>query len=228
MKEGPELIVIFYITERARAVGEKLLSFYPEASLERFSSEKVKKLWPRARAFVFIMASGIVVRTIAPLLKDKKTDPAVVVMDEKGRFVISLAGGHLGGANSLAQEISSLIGAEPVITTASDVEGLPGLDLWAEAHGLEIEEPSLVPQVMKRFVENGALRVFTEEELPMPEEFIKVSEPRYADIIITPKEDIYLDQRVCPTGGCRVKDQLYLRPKNLAIGIGFNRGTSSE
>ncbi|RME62645.1 MAG: precorrin-3B C(17)-methyltransferase, partial [Nitrospirae bacterium] len=56
----------------------------------------------------------------------------------------------------------------------------------------------------------------------------KVSEPRYADIIITPKEDIYLDQRVCPTGGCRVKDQLYLRPKNLAIGIGFNRGTSSE
>ncbi len=228
MKEKCKQMVVFYITETARDIGQRLLNYFPDTLLERFSSERVKTLWSEMDAMVFIMATGIVVRTIGPLLKDKKTDPAMVVIDEEGRFVISLTGGHLRGANALAREISTLIGATPVITTASDVKGLPGLDLWAREHDLEVEEPDLLPQVMKRFVENGVIRVFTEDDLPLPDGFIRVLEPRCADIIVTVKEDIYLDQNFCPIGGCKVKGQLSLRPKRLAVGMGFNSGTPSE
>ncbi len=84
-------------------------------------SELVQRLFQTYQALIFVMAQGIVTRVMAPLLRDKHTDPAVVVLDEKGRFVISALSGHEGGANELALRISSLIGAEPVITTASEV-----------------------------------------------------------------------------------------------------------
>ncbi len=222
-------IGIFYITARAKALGERLLSFFPEAELIRFSNNEVASRWSKAGAMIFIMATGIVVRTIGPLLSDKKTDPAVVVLDEQGRFVISLTGGHLGGANSLAMEISGLLGSEPVITTGSDVRGLVSVDLWARQYGMVIENPEVLPQVMARFLDNGALRIFLDGvSIDLPEQFIRVSEPRFADVLVTHREDVYLQKDLCRTEGCRVRDQLILRPKNLIVGIGFNRGTSGQ
>ena len=79
---------------------------------------------------ICIMATGIVVRTIAPLLKDKYRDPALVVCDERGRFAISLISGHLGGANVLAEQVAAATGGQAVLTTASDVLGKTALDLW--------------------------------------------------------------------------------------------------
>ena len=80
---------------------------------------------------VCVMAAGIVVRGIAPYLKGKDTDPAVVVVDEAGQFAISLLSGHLGGANELARRVAKVLGGTPVITTATDVHGLPALDVLA-------------------------------------------------------------------------------------------------
>ena len=88
---------------------------------------------------VCVMAAGIVVRGISPYLKGKDTDPAVVVVDEAGRFAVSLLSGHLGGANELARGVAQVLGGTPVITTATDVHGLPALDVLAAAHGLAIE-----------------------------------------------------------------------------------------
>ncbi len=85
------------------------------------------------------MATGIVVRAIAGVVKDKFTDPAVVVVDEKGKFAISLLSGHVGGANRLALKVASIIGAQPVITTATDVEGVISLDVIAKDYGYQIE-----------------------------------------------------------------------------------------
>ena len=88
---------------------------------------------------VCIMAAGIVVRGIAPHLRGKDPDPAVVVVDEAGKFAISLLSGHLGGANQLARLVAQILKGTPVITTATDVQGLPALDLAAVRAGLTIE-----------------------------------------------------------------------------------------
>ncbi len=210
----------------------------------RYTPGVVADLWGKYEAFVFIMASGIVVRSIAPLLKDKRTDPAVVVLDEAGKHAISLAGGHLGGANELAREIAAFLGGEAVITTASDVSGLPALDLWAREHGLVVEDWGMLPLIGTRFVNNGALRVYEEQgagvrgqgsEIKLPDEFLRVAGPRFADVIISNRKNAYGGPSACVDGGedcsietCRVKGQLYLRPRNLVVGIGCNSGTSQD
>lgn len=99
------------------------------------------------RALLFIGACGIAVRAIAPLVHSKLTDPAVLVMDELGRHVIPILGGHLGGANQWALEIAGRTGAQPVITTATDLNGLPAIDLWAKEHDCAIQNPQAIKKV---------------------------------------------------------------------------------
>ena len=95
-------------------------------------------------ALLFIGACGIAVRAIAPLVKDKTTDPAVVVMDEAGQHVIPLLSGHIGGANALAMRIAEMTGAAPVVTTATDVRGIPAIDAWAVEKDCAIENPAAI------------------------------------------------------------------------------------
>ena len=84
--------------------------------------------WTRVDAFVLFCATGIAVRIVGPLLRDKKRDPAVVCVDEAGRFAIALCGGHGAGANDLARDVAALVGARPVVTTATDAMEMPALD----------------------------------------------------------------------------------------------------
>ncbi len=228
-------VVILYITDNGMRLAEILKTNLPDAEIVKFAPGVVTEMWGIHAAFVFIMASGIVVRTIAPLLRDKRTDPAVVVLDDAGRFAVSFAGGHLGGANDLAKTIAGFLGGEAVITTASDVHGLPSIDLWARDHDLVIEDWALLPEIGTRFVNNGALRVYTDAPLEMPEEFLRVADPRYADVMITNRRNVYAvaaangeTGEACTTGACRVKGQLYLRLRNLVVGIGCNSGTSPD
>ena len=98
-------------------------------------------------ALLYIGACGIAVRAIAPYVRDKLSDPAVVVMDEMGRHVIPLLSGHVGGANELALDIAAKTGASPVITTATDLRGLPAIDVWAVKNDCAIENPGAIKQV---------------------------------------------------------------------------------
>ena len=100
-----------------------------------------------ADALVFCCAAGIAVRAIAPHVKDKRTDPAVLVLDEGGTFVIPLLSGHLGGANALALDLADKLSATPVLTTATDVNGLFAVDVFAKGNDLYIEDMALAKAV---------------------------------------------------------------------------------
>lgn len=112
------------------------LVHYPKAQVyDGALSCHLEALWPNHRAFVFALAAGATTRLIAPLLQDKASDPAVVVLGESGEFVISLCGGHQGGADQLTRLITAQMGATPVITGAAASQNLPGIDILGEPFG---------------------------------------------------------------------------------------------
>ena len=120
------------IIQISEAGADIALSLQREFSAQIISRTEVGKQWKKFDAFVFIGAMGICVRTIAPYIKDKHEDPAVVCVDSMGLNAISVLSGHIGGANNLAREVAALIGAREVITTQSDNAGLWALDTLEE------------------------------------------------------------------------------------------------
>lgn len=109
--------------------------------------EIVSDHWQRFDGHIFIMATGIVIRQLAPLLQGKTRDPAVVVCDEKGDFAISLLSGHIGGANRLARKVAEIFSGQAVITTATDVQGLPAIDEIAAHKGFDILNPEAIKDI---------------------------------------------------------------------------------
>lgn len=133
------MILIIYASEAGRKLGLKLLDQLPKSHLlpqKAFTKENFQ----RSEGLIFVGALGICVRTIAPFLQSKKNDPAVLCVDSQGQHVISVCSGHIGGANKLTRRVSRILGAEPIITTQSDVDGLWSLDTlaphfrWQEEH----------------------------------------------------------------------------------------------
>lgn len=108
---------------------------------------------------VFVGACGIAVRAVAPYVASKMHDPAVVCVDEAGRWAISLLSGHVGGANDLACRIARIVGATPVVTTATDVRGVFAIDEWAARCGLIIVNPQLIKRVSGALLEGGHVGV---------------------------------------------------------------------
>lgn len=120
-------------------------------------------------ALLFIGAAGIAVRAIAPHVRSKTTDPAVLVMDELGRHVIPILSGHIGGANELALDIARRTGAEPVITTATDINGVPAIDTWAVRSNCAIENAGAIKAVSAQALAGGEVGVMiTERKLRPP------------------------------------------------------------
>ena len=129
------------------ACGEKLA-----AELDLPDAYESLGAWVGARfvdqdALIFVGASGIAVRAIAPYVRDKFTDPAVLSLDEAGRFVVPLLSGHVGGANDLARRVAGITGGTAVISTATDVNGLFAVDEWAVKHDLVITDRRLAKAV---------------------------------------------------------------------------------
>ncbi len=172
--------------------------------------------WDKYDGIIAIMATGIVVRSIAPLIKDKTQDPCVVVLDQKGRYVISLLSGHLGGGNELAVKVARITGGLPVITTASDVLGKTAIDLWAKRNNLVVADRAKLTQLSTRQV-NGLTPGVYCNQLPekIPDDFSICSTLTEADIVITYNNDMTSSALCCI-------------PEILFLGVGCNRGTSVE
>lgn len=176
----------------------------------------VHRCWQEHEGLICIMATGIVVRTLAPLLQDKRVDPAVVVCDEQGRFAVSLLSGHLGGGNGLARQVARILGGQAVITTASDVLGRTALDLWARELDLQVADKRALTRAMGKLVNRGSVALYSDYPLPeLPEDIGIQDDPEKADLMIT----------------CRTNLQTtgtLLHPKALVAGIGCNRNTPAE
>lgn len=140
-------------TPKGQALGERLARELEEAVHIPFCVlELPLRDWVKARflpgeGLVFIGAAGIAVRSVAPFVQSKLTDPAVVALDQEGRYVIPLLAGHVGGANRLARRIAALTGGQAVITTATDLNGVFAVDTWAVSQGLQIANPERIKAV---------------------------------------------------------------------------------
>ncbi len=132
--------------------------------------------WQNKDGILFIGAAGIAVRAIAPFLKDKFTDPAVVVMDEKGRFAIPLVSGHIGGANALAAALGQDLGSIPVITTATDVNGVFAVDTFAKENSLYLSDRLLAKRVSAYLLSGRSVGWCGDwGSFPVPEGFVPIS-----------------------------------------------------
>ena len=176
-------------------------------------------------AIIFIGACGIAVRSIAPFVSSKKTDPAVVVIDEQGKFAISLLSGHIGGANELTEEISNLLHATPVITTATDINNKFAVDVFAKTNGCYISDMTMAKEISAALVNGNSVGFASDfpwvgeipKELQLLDEEDETKEKPEMGIYVT---NSYLKHPFVHT--------LYLVPKIITLGVGCKKDTPAE
>ena len=211
-------IGILAITKGGRELAAKLVALldnavFPEKPLGGKIADTLAAHWRHYDGFICIMAAGIVVRAVAPLIKDKRRDPCIIVLDEKGRHAISLLSGHLGGGNALAEKVAGLTSGTAVITTASDTLALPALDLWAKEQQLVAPSRKALTQLATLLVNRGHLCLYADTPATsLPKDLHQVADPCQADFIVSHFTDI---SKNCPI----------FHPRDLVVGIGCNRGT---
>jgi len=237
---------VLAITKNGVNIGENLKRLFPEWSIfapsklsnektgitwySEPTSEKIVELFKNNNALICIFSLGAVIRLIAPYLKDKKTDPAVIVIDDKTNFVISVLSGHIGGANELTEEIADKLGALSVITTAADVNKTIAVDLVGREFNWKIEDDSTVTKISAHMVNEESIGIFQEvgnknwyKKLPKNVliyenmEDLKKSNSKACLII----SDKVIDKEIS-------KESVIYRPRSLVIGIGLHWDTTKE
>lgn len=199
-------------------------------SVQSRLSEWMAEAVQDADAFVFVGAAGIAIRAIAPYVADKTKDPALVVVDEKGQFVIPLLSGHIGGANELAVRIAAELGAQPVLTTATDVRGLFAVDVFATKNDLWISNMKQAKMISARLVRGEKVGFYSGLPLDgaLPAELVKTDFAIGQDFSAEPVETAEIGIVVSAYEKQIFEEQLLLVPRCLTVGIGCKRGTLKE
>ena len=174
-------------------------------------------------AIIFVGATGIAVRAIAPFICGKAVDPAVLVIDEAGRYVISLLSGHLGGANALARTAASLIEAEPIITTATDAESAFAVDTFAKENGFLLTDLRKAKEVSAKVLRGEKLRIYS--DIPMER---LVHRPARHEAELVPAQDIDRADIVISyrTKLLNQATGLRLIAKRVHVGLGARKGVT--
>jgi len=195
---------------------------------EETLDEWTKTKFNRNDGLVFVGATGIAVRAIAPYIKDKKTDPAVVTIDDCGRYVISLLSGHTGGANELTRVIAGIIGAVPVITTSTDSNGKTSIDVWAQQRGLQWPDREQAKRISAALLEGQPVGFYSDYPLadPVPEDFVKGELCRYQVWITANKKPE--SRHMISWFSDQDTEILRLIPESLSVGIGCRRGMAAS
>ena len=241
-----ENVSVLVITKNGIKIGEKLKELFPNWDIfapgklsnenknitwySEPTTDKIIELFKNSNALICVFSLGAVIRLIAPHLKDKKTDPAVIVIDDKTNFVISVLSGHIGGANELTEEISIKLNALPVITTAADVNKTIAVDLVGREFNWKIDDETTVTKISAHMVNAESIGVFQQtgnkkwyKELPKNViiydslEELKKSNSK-AHLIISDK---VIDNDLS-------QESVIYRPQSLVIGIGLHWDTSKD
>ena len=241
-----EKISVLAITKNGVSIGLRLKEHFPNWEIfapSKFSndskeivwysestSEKIVELFKSNNALVCLFSLGAVIRLIAPHLKDKKTDPAVIVIDDKTSFVISVLSGHLGGANELTQIIAQKLDAIPVITTAADVNKTIAVDLVGRELGWKIDDDSTVTKISAHMVNEENIGIYQDvgkmnwwKELPKN---VKIYHSLEEMKNSGSKGYLIISDRILE--GDFLKNSVVYRPPSLVVGIGLHWDTSKE
>ncbi|MFF8904490.1 precorrin-3B C(17)-methyltransferase [Streptomyces olivaceoviridis] len=204
------MIGLISATAAGAAARDRLAAAWPERTrvYEGPVGQAVRAAFAECEQLVCFLATGAVVRLLAPLLAGKAADPGVVCVDEGGRFAVSLLGGHAGGANALAREVGAVLGAEPVVTTATDAAGLPGLDTL----GLPYE--GSVAAVSRALLDGEPVALEAEVGWPLP------------PLPVAPQGAYTI--RVTDRAVAAGEREVLLRPPSLVVGVGASKGAPAE
>lgn len=214
-------IAFLSFTDRGAVLAERLRAELGGAATHAhgqaaFSlADWTREAFDQCDALVFVGAVGIAVRAVAPHLQSKATDPAVVAVDERARFVVPVVSGHLGGANDLARRIAALCGGTAVITTATDRGGFFAVDEWARRQNCAVTDPGGIKRV--------SAKVLAGEEILVRSAFPVAGQPP-AGVALTegPDWDVLVDVRR-DSGAA-----LHLAPRIAVLGVGCRKGTDRE
>lgn len=198
----------------------------PDISERKSLTECVGEWFSKEDAFVFFGAAGIAVRCIAPCLGHKSTDPAVVVIDEGGSFCISLLSGHVGGANQLTRQLSELLGAVPVITTATDREGKFAVDVFAKENNFALTDWKRAKEISALILEGGTIGFLTDASFEFAWEGEIPNQLRILGAEERLGEGIWLSP--CRTDKQPFPLTLQLIPRMITVGIGCRRNVPKE
>jgi cobalt-precorrin 5A hydrolase len=196
------------------------------------TGNKLAQLFAASEALVCIFSLGAVIRLILPYIKDKKTDPAVLVIDDKAKFVISALSGHLGGANQLAEQIAKTLGSTPIITTAADVNQTIAVDLLGKEFGWKIDDDSNVTKVSAFMVNEEKIGVFQDAgnrnwwntKIPA-----NVTVYNYMDELKRSQSKGYLiitDKKIDDSE--ILQNAVVYRPPSLVVGVGLHGDTTKD
>lgn len=202
------------VVEKAAALGLEAAHTVGHGRPGFSLGEWTGRAFERFDGLLFIGAAGIAVRAAAPFLRGKERDPAVVVMDEQGRFVIPLLSGHLGGANGLARRLAGLTGGQAAITTATDGRGAFAVDCWAGRQGCRVREAGRIKAVSAKLLAGESVRIGTGFPIAgqPPAGVVAAEGPPY-DAVVT----------LGPCGD----GALHLVPPVAVVGVGCRRGTGA-
>ena len=201
--------------ELARSLGRELPGEVSRCGESLTLADWTERAFREADGLIFVGAAGIAVRAIAPYLRGKSVDPAVVAVDEAGQFAVPLLSGHLGGANDLARRVAALCGATPVITTATDIRGAFAVDEWARRQGCAVRNPEWIKSVSAALLSGGTVRIGSDWLIcGTPPEGVQVADAEPFDAVLSIREG---------TGNA-----LRLIPRIAVLGVGCRRGIRAE
>ncbi|PKK38812.1 Cobalt-precorrin 5A hydrolase [Clostridiaceae bacterium JG1575] len=212
---------LFAFSGRARALAERIAqAFQGTVHPKQGYQEAVGRVFQTGNTLVFVGASGIAVRAIAPWIQDKAKDPAVLVVDETGRYVISLLSGHLGGANEAARTLADFLGAQPVITTATDLHGVFAVDSWARSQGLLVANKEAILPISKALLEGQSVGYLSADP-------IEGRSPAGVVDLATSETAMTAARFYVDPSGALAQDEgaLRLYSKTYWVGAGCRRGT---